>query len=219
MTNPPPPPARLPLPVILFGLALMVLGVLAARYLLGPHAQKLPDDLSATYLASGKPITGLDLVDDNQQRFDETRFKGKWTFMFFGYTHCPDVCPSTLLVMKAVWAKLPAIAMAAPSPQMVFVSVDPGRDTPQKLKSYVTFYRPDFLGVTGKPAQIDRLTRQVGVAYSIEPGPAANAYTVNHSAQIILIDPTGEMRAVFSPPYKVDDIVRSFIQIRNYDKG
>lgn len=205
---------------MLIGLALMVLGVLAARYILGPHQQQgLPDDLKATYLQQGKPITGLNLIDYNKQRFDETRFKNRWTFMFFGYTNCPDVCPSTMLVMKSVWAKLPAEAKAAPTPQMVFVSVDPDRDTPEKLKSYVKFYHPDFLGVTGKADQIDILTRQVGVLYGFDDDPDGKGYTVKHSAQIILVDPAGNMRAVFSPPYKVDDIVRSFVRIRDYYKG
>jgi protein SCO1/2 len=216
MTNDTPPQQKLSLPVMLIGLALMVLGVLTARYLLEPHQQELPRDLEATYLQPGKPITGLDLIDYKQQRFDESRFKGKWSFMFFGYTNCPDVCPTTMLVMKSVWAKLPAEAKAEPSPQMIFVSVDPDRDTPDKLKKYVTFYHPDFLGVTGKADQIDILTRQVGALYGFEDNPDGKGYTVNHSAQIILVDPSGKMRAVFSPPHKVDDIVRSFVKIRNY---
>jgi protein SCO1/2 len=219
MTNQTPPPQRLPLPVMLIGLVLMVLGVLIARYLLGPHEPALPADLPVTYLQKGKPITGLNLIDYNKQRFDESRFKGKWTFMFFGYTNCPDVCPTTMLVMKSVWAKLPDAAKTAPSPQLIFVSVDPDRDTPEKLKSYVRFYHPDFLGVTGKAGQIDVLTRQVGVLYGFDDNADNKTYTVNHSAQIILVDPAGKMRAVFSPPHKVDDILRSFIQIRNYYKG
>jgi protein SCO1/2 len=221
MTNETPPSQRLPLPVMLLGLVLMVLGVLAARYVLSPHQQTgaLPKDLAATYLQHGKPITGFSLIDYNKQPFDASRFKGKWTFMFFGYTNCPDVCPTTLLVMKGVWAKFPEQVKAAPSPQMVFVSVDPDRDSPAKLKKYVTFYRPDFLGVTGKADQIDVLTNQVGVMYGFDDDPDGKGYTVKHSAQIILVDPEGKMRAVFSPPYKVDAIVHTFVQIRDYYKG
>ena len=219
MTNETPSPPRLPLPVMLLGLILMALGVLVARYLLGPHTHSDSGDVPAHYLQPGKPITGLNLIDYNQQRFDETRLRGKWTFMFFGYTNCPDVCPTTMLVMKSVWAKLPAEVKTAPAPQMIFVSVDPDRDTPQRLKSYVTFYHPDFLGVTGKADQIDVLTRQVGVLYGFDDDPENKSYTVQHSAQIILIDPGGKMRAVFSPPHKADELVHSFIQIRNYYKG
>lgn len=201
------------------GLVLVVAGILAARYVLGPKAPILSAKLPPHYLEPGKPISGFDLIDYNHQRFDASRFKGRWTFMFFGYTNCPDVCPTTLLVMKSVWAKLPAAAKAAPAPQLVFVSVDPDRDTPERLKKYVTFYRPDFIGVTGKADEIDILTRQVGVQYGFDDDPDGKGYTVKHSAQIILVDPKGMMRAVFSPPHKVDDLVRSFVQIRNYYKG
>jgi len=221
MSDDHPQQQSLSLPVILFGLALMAGGVLAARYFMEPHTAKTsqPADIEATYLADGKPITGFHLQDDNHQPFDASRFKGKWTFLFFGYTNCPDVCPTTMLVMKSVWAKLPASARAVPAPQLVFVSVDPDRDSPNKLKKYVSFYQPDFIGVTGKADQIDILTRQVGVLYGFDDDPDGKGYTVKHSAQIILVDPTGKMRAVFSPPHKVEDIVNSFVRIRIFYEG
>lgn len=219
MNDKAPQPQRLPLPIMLLGLILVIVGALAARYVLGPKEPVLSAKLPPHYLEPGKPIIGFSLIDYNHQPFDASRFKGRWTFLFFGYTNCPDVCPTTMLVMKSVWAKLPAEAKAAPAPQLVFVSVDPDRDTPDRLKDYVTFYRPDFIGVTGKANQIDILTRQVGVQYGFDDNPDGKGYTVKHSAQIILVDPGGKMRAVFSPPHKVDDLVRSFVQIRNYYKG
>jgi len=216
MTDQTPSPKTLPLPVMLLGIVLLVAGVLVARYALGPHESASSGELPAHYLQPGKPITGFHLLDDNQQPFDTNRFKGKWTFMFFGYTNCPDVCPTSMLVMKSVWAQLPFKVKSAPALQMVFVSVDPDRDTLTRLKSFVTFYNPDFLGVTGKADQIDVLTKQVGVLYGFDDDPDNHSYTVQHSAQIILVDPTGQMRAVFSPPHKAEDLVHSFIQIRNY---
>lgn len=214
-------PQKVSLPLVIGGIVLMILGVLTARYILGPHQRHaaLPNDLQATYLEQGKPIADINLTDDNHKPFDAARFKDKWTFMFFGYTNCPDVCPSTMLVMKGVWQSLPADARSEPSPQMVFVSVDPDRDTLDKLKKYVAFFNPDFLGVTGKAAQIDKLTNQVGVLYGFDDDPDGKGYTVKHSAQIILIDPKGDMRAVFSPPFKTEDMVKTFVQIRNYYKG
>lgn len=221
MSNDPSKQASLSLPVILIGLALMVGGVFAARFLLTPHTpdSSQPADIQGTYLQDAKPITGFHLLDYNHKPFDASRFKGKWTFLFFGYTNCPDVCPTTLLMLKSVWAKLPTAAKAAPQPQIVFVSVDPDRDTLDKLKSYVTYYQPDFLGVTGQADQIDKLTNQVGVLYGFDDDPDGKGYTVKHSAQIILVDPTGKMRAVFSPPHKVDAIVNSFVRIRNFYEG
>ncbi|MEJ2361893.1 MAG: SCO family protein [Gammaproteobacteria bacterium] len=209
------PASKLPLPVILSGLVLLVFGVLAARYVLSPHSPAYSRKPPAHYLQPGKPLKGFALIDYDHQPFTPDRLKGRWTFMFFGYTNCPDVCPTTLLKMKSVWNKLPAAARARPAPQMVFVSVDPKRDTPERLKKYVTFYHPGFLGVTGKAKEINKLTHQVGVQYSFTKN-SNGGYTVNHSAQIILVDPKGEMRAVFSPPHKVEELLNGYIKIRNY---
>lgn len=207
-------------PLVIVGLAVMVAGALVAHYALGPRqSASLPEDLQATYLPQGKPISGLQLSDHNQAVFDESRFKDKWSFLFFGFTNCPDICPTTMLVMKSVWNKLPEAAKQSPAPQMIFVSVDPQRDTLDKLQKYVTFYHPDFLGVTGELDQIDMLTKQLGVLYGFEDPTEDGNYTVNHSSQIILVDPQGNMRAVFSSPHLVDEIVRSFASIRNYYNG
>ena len=201
---------------LIFLTAGLVAAILVWQFVLRPASQRLPEQLQATVLPKGKPIVGLSLKDHNGQLFTEQRFKGKWSFLFFGYTHCPDVCPTTMLVMKAVWAKLPESARAAPEPQLYFVSVDPQRDTPELLKAYATFYNPDFIGITGNNNQLDVLANQVGALYGYEDGEKEGEYTVNHSAQIILIDPNGNMRAVFSPPYQVDDIVKTFVSIREF---
>lgn len=207
-------------PLVIVGLAVMVAGALVAHYALEPRqSASLPEDLQATYLPQGKPISGLQLKDHSQAAFDETRFQGKWSFLFFGFTNCPDICPTTMLVMKSVWNKLPEEARKTPAPQMVFVSVDPQRDTLDKLQKYVTYYHPDFLGVTGELDQLDVLTRQIGVLYGFEDPGADGNYTVNHSSQIVLIDPQGNLRAVFSTPHLVDEIVKSFVNIRDYHKG
>lgn len=207
-------------PLVIVGLAVMVAGALVAHYALGPRqSASLPEDLQATYLPQGKLISGLQLRDHKQAVFDESRFKDKWSFLFFGFTNCPDICPTTMLVMKSVWNKLPEAAKQSPAPQMIFVSVDPQRDTLDKLQKYVTFYHPDFLGVTGELDQIDMLTKQLGVLYGFEDPTEDGNYTVNHSSQIILVDPQGNMRAVFSSPHLVDEIVRSFASIRNYYNG
>lgn len=201
---------------LIFLTAGLVAAILVWQFVLRPANQRLPEQLQATVLPKGKPIVGLSLKDHNGQLFTEQQFKGKWSFLFFGYTHCPDVCPTTMLVMKAVWAKLPATARIAPEPQLYFVSVDPQRDTPELLKSYATFYNPEFIGITGNNNQLDVLANQVGALYGYEDGDKEGEYTVNHSAQIILIDPSGNMRAVFSPPYQVDDIVKTFVSIREF---
>ncbi|MFO7604603.1 MAG: SCO family protein [Gammaproteobacteria bacterium] len=175
-------------------------------------SKRLPPDLEATFLPKGKPLAEFHLSDHEQQPFDLARFHGKWSFLFFGYVNCPDVCPMGLQVMQSVWQQLPPPLRE--QSQMVFVSVDPQRDTPALLKSYVEYFHPEFLGVTGELGQIDILTRSIGILYGYDdPEPGSTEYAVNHSAQIILIDPDARMRAVFSSPHEAGKISSTFQKI------
>ena len=125
----------------------LVLGLWLSQKLGGKTL--VPADLDATFLPSGKPLAPFSLVDQDGKAFDVDRLKGRWTFMFFGYTNCPDVCPTTLQTMKDAWKLLDKKSLD--KTQMVFVSVDADRDPPAVLKKYVNYFHPDFIGVTGKP--------------------------------------------------------------------
>lgn len=201
-------------------IAVIALSIAAAVWLLVlKPRQGLPTAIANTYIPEGRPVVGIRMQDHNNQPFSEEQFKGKWSFLFFGFTHCPDVCPTTLLVMKSVWAKLPESAKQSPEPQLVFVSVDPDRDSPAILKNYVQYYHPDFVAITGEHKFLDILTVQVGALYGYEDGENENAYTVNHSAQVVLIDPQGYFRGVFTSPHQVNEIVNTFTAIRDYHPG
>lgn len=198
--------------------ASLVLGIwLSQRHSTADAVATVPPGLEATYLPQGKPLRSFDLVDHDEQPFTQDRLQNRWTFLFFGFTNCPDVCPMALQVMRGVTEQVKG---QAPVPQVVFVSVDPERDPPATLKAYVRHFDPEFLGVTGKIDQIDALTRHVGVLYGYEdPDPETGDYTVNHSAQILLIDPQARLRAVFSTPHDVNAMARDFLKIRQLDKG
>ena len=201
------------LPLIIVALVSITAGLLLSQNT--STGKRLPEDLEATFLPKGKPLKDFDLQDHNEQPFNLDRFKGKWTFMFFGYTNCPDVCPLGMKIMDGVWKKLPGELLT--KSQMVFVSVDPDRDKPSQLKSYVEYFHPDFIGVTGKSNQIDILTREIGILYGFEdPEAGSKDYIVNHSAQIILIDPDARLRAVFSPPHEADKIAATFQKITDF---
>ena len=135
-----------------------------------------------------------------------------WTLLFFGYTHCPDICPITLATMSA---SVDAIAaLGGEAPRIVFVSVDPDRDAPSHLRGYVTTFRDDFLGVTGPHQELRKLTRALGVIYAKDgDGPS---YLVEHSAALLLVNPRGELQAVFGPPHAPDTIARDFVAIRGH---
>ncbi|MGD8483634.1 MAG: SCO family protein, partial [Thioalkalispiraceae bacterium] len=173
--------------------------------------------LEATVLPKARPITGFELIDHNGKPFTEANLKGNWSFAFFGFTNCPDVCPTALKIMQGVWKKLPADKA---KPNMLFFSVDPDRDPPEVLKKYVSYYHPDFIGITGKLDQIDIITNQLGILYGYdEKGDNSGDYNVNHSAQVLLIDPQGRLRAVFSPPYHADSISQALAVIRDFYEG
>ncbi len=148
-------------------------------------------------------------------KFGNADLAGHWSFMFFGYTQCPDVCPTALALMKELGARLAANAAVPPAPtfQVVFVSVDPHRDTMQLLGEYMAAFDPSFVGVSGTDAELLPLTRALGVYYRRNDGTDARHYTVDHSAAIYLIDPRGRLAAVFSPPQEASKMAADFRRI------
>lgn len=135
--------------------------------------------------SDGKPLTVADL-------------KGHWNLFFFGFTHCPDICPNTLGVLKQVRAQL-VHAGAADQVHIHFVSVDPQRDQPEILGRYATYYDPSFIAATGSDEELNRLTRSLGVMYTREPAKDGQ-YNVDHSASIVVVDPQARLVGLFRPP-------------------
>ncbi len=158
----------------------------------------------------------LTIPDFNLQRADGKVFtaadlQGHWTIAFFGFTHCPDICPTTLAEFKQVWSKL-ATAGKSDKVQFIFVSVDPERDTPEQLASYVGFFHKDFLAVTGAEDQLTRLTRALGLVYA-KVADESNGYSVDHSASAVIIDPMGRRAGLFRPPFKAAPISMDIISL------
>ena len=172
----------------------------------------LPEGMEATVLEEPRELKPFSLKDHNGQSFSLEQLQGQWSFLFFGFTNCPDVCPAALHTLKSVWQKLSTEPGDPQHPKLFFISVDPDRDDLEILKQYVTYFNPDFVGVTGKLDEIDNLTGQLGVLYGYDENKDSNPndYTVNHSAQILLIDPEARLRAVISPPHDSTTIARNF---------
>jgi protein SCO1/2 len=148
-------------------------------------------------------------------KFGNANLAGHWSFVFFGYTQCPDICPTALALMKELKARLAASAAVPPAStfQVVFVSVDPRRDTAQLLGEYMAAFDPSFIGVSGTDAELSPLARTLGVFYQRNDGKDAQHYTVDHSAAIYLIDPQGRLAAVFSPPQEASKLAANFRRI------
>jgi protein SCO1/2 len=157
------------------------------------------------------------LTDQNGELFSEENFQDKWTFVFYGYTSCPDICPATLYVLNSVQGlQQDQAGDAALDMQVVFISVDPERDTPEKLAAYMAYFNPGFIGASADKAEIDRLARQFGAGYIIEPETAPGQYLVAHTSAIFLVDPLGRLVAVFSQPHYPTSINALYESIRAY---
>jgi protein SCO1/2 len=182
------------------------------------RAVLLPDRVM-TLFPGPKPLTAFALTDHKGRVFDLASLKGKWTFLFFGFTHCPDVCPTTLAELARARGDIARHAAGAENIQFVFVSVDPGRDTADKLRQYVDYFDAAFLGVTGDNAQIGNLAGQLGAMYKVTIAPGVENYPVYHSAAVFLLDPRARYHAVFTPPHDAEAISRRFKVVRELEAG
>ena len=186
----------------------------------------------AFVIPEARNVGRLDLAHVTRGAFQLGDIEGDWSLFFFGYTHCPDVCPTELFMMAEMMRTLekdPGRLQQAP--QVVFVSVDPNRDDPRHLQDYAGYYHPSFLGVTGEQASIDRLTRTLGVFHervyyrdgkivpvdqsAAIPADLENQYLVNHSSAIFVFDPNSRLHAIFTPPHDADDIIHDLAALQD----
>ena len=180
------------------------------------RAMLLPDQV-ITLFPDPKPLTAFALTDDKNRVFDLARLKGRWSFVFFGFTHCPDVCPTTLAVLARARETIAKNTVgAAENIQFVFVSIDPNRDA-GKLRQYVEYFDASFLGVTGDNSQIANLAGQLGAAYQVSITPGVEDYPVYHSTAVFLVDPRARYHAVFTPPHDAQAISKRFKVVRELE--
>lgn len=166
----------------------------------------------ATLLDHARPLPEFELTDHAGRAFQRASLRGHWTLMFFGFTNCPDVCPTTLATLADVRRQLAQLP-ASDQPLIAFLSVDPARDTPEALGRYVAHFDTQFLGVTGPPEAIEALTKSLGVAVSVGAASQDGNYTVDHTAAIFLVDPTVAYAAVFGSPHAANVIARDYRSI------
>lgn len=168
---------------------------------------------TALFPSDFRSIPPFSLTDQQGQAITESFFDGQWSMVFFGYTHCPDICPMTMSIMDNVVDEL---AKSETQPlQVVFVSVDPKRDTSDKLGQYMAYFNEDFKGITGELADVLAMTGELGIVASYTAIEGTSDYLVDHTASMLLVDPQGRIRAKFNAPHKADNIVNDFQQIVN----
>jgi protein SCO1/2 len=153
---------------------------------------------SGTALPQPAQLTEFSLVGADGQPFLRDELRGRWTLLFTGFTHCPDVCPLTVASMAELRRRV-----ARDDLQFLFVSVDPGRDTPEAIRSYLAHFDPGLRGATGTRADVDRFTAGLGLAQVVNPG-VGDEYTVDHSTAFVLIDPEARLAGYFSAPHELE---------------
>ena len=193
--------------------ALFGMSVLRASPLAALAASRAGRRIEHGNLARTRPqLPDFSLIDQHGREFGAADLRGRWSLLFFGYTNCPDFCPSTLTTLAAVQKRLRE-GSGALLPQVVFVSVDAKRDTPAHLAAYVPNFAPEFIGLTAADQPtIEAFARTLGVSVSIEP-TANGDYIVNHSALIFVLDPEGGIAAILTGPFTVEPLAADFRRI------
>ncbi|HEX9207529.1 MAG TPA: SCO family protein [Steroidobacteraceae bacterium] len=206
--------ARLTLRLVLLAIVAFVVGLVVARGLFRPAAVPVPATENATIFVPPRALPPLALVDADGKPLGPRFLEGHWTLVFFGFTHCPDVCPTTLTVLGQVH-KLLGSMPAGRQPRVLLVTVDPERDTPQRLRDYVRFFDPAFTGATGTPEAIRQAAAAFAVPYAKVPLPGGG-YTMDHGAGVFTVGPAGQVVAYSSPPLSADVLARDFRKTVQY---
>ena len=156
-------------------------------------------------LPNSKAINHIDFTDHNGDTFGKTDFLGRWSIVFFGFTNCPDICPTTMQTLKQVKQQLTDKALWQ-NYQVVMVSVDPETDTPERLANYVPFFDSQFIGLVSNIEKTTEFAKQLGILFIKREKDGSDFYEVDHSASLIVINPEGQMAGVISAPHKADEI-------------
>lgn len=176
------------------GLALLgglVVGWLLIQLLNGRFG---PHQFHGTVIQSPAPAANFTLTGHNGEPVSLRDFRGKVVLLYFGYTYCPDVCPATLVELKKARA---ALGDDAQDVQVLMVSVDPQRDTPDKLAQYMTHFDPTFVGLTGSESDITAAATPFGIFYEKHPGSVESGYLIDHTASVVALDRDGYLRLVY----------------------
>ena len=226
-----------------FVIAVAAVVAMSAGFWLSSQQQQQRDDISAqkqkeiaearnnyspiqgTILSPARKIIIPELYRDDGEKFTLDDLTGHWSLLFFGYTHCPDICPVTLGILAQ--ARKAATSINHMFPDVVFVSVDPERDKVEMLADYVQYFDKDFIGVTGDKENIKALTLQMSVVYMKVPlenpagtgSPDGSSYNVDHSSALLLVNPEGKLVAFLNPPHDANTILKDFRTVVNQNNG
>ncbi len=189
------------------GIVALLLGLITSQLLFkhGTQDQAALNDAGIILLPQSRALPALSMIDQNGEALALDGLKHQWTLMFFGYTFCPDICPTTLAQIKQIRSELPKDA--AERMRVVLVSVDPNRDTPQQLKQYLGYFDKTFIGLTAPVPELQKLASAVSIPF-IPADTSKPNYFVDHSGNLALIGPDGTQRGFIRAPLNNQKLVR-----------
>lgn len=177
--------------------------------------QAKPMRLESGYmLPNPKSIQPFELTDQHQRAFKLGDLKGYWSFVFFGFTNCQNICPASLGQLNKMYQQLQK-ADANPMPQVIFVSIDPERDTPSVLNRYIKSFNSHFVGLTGGKQNVAQFSQQFNVLYT-KVKQDNGQYTVDHSGTLMLVDPQGRLVAMFTQPLDPKNLSQDYMKIAQH---
>jgi protein SCO1/2 len=202
--------ATRPLRIGILAIVAFAAGLLLAR-LMVPERFEPPQTERATVLPEPRTLPALQLVDQDGRALPADFFDGHWTLVFFGFTQCPDICPTTLATLAQMVRQLGDLPPPQ-RPRVLLVSIDPERDTAERLAPYVRFFDPAFLGATGSLEATAAAAAAFGLPYAKVTLPDGG-YTLDHGSGIFVVGPGGGMQAYLSAPHDAATIARDYRRI------
>ena len=191
---------------ILVALVMLIMGLTVNKVLTGRSEGNPAEliDAGIILLPQSRAVPAVQMTDEQGQTVVLDELKGKWSLLFFGYTYCPDICPTTLAQLRQVKSELPREAVDRL--QVVLVSVDPDRDTPEQLRQYLGYFDKDFRGLTGSVENIQKLANGVSIPF-IPADTSKPGYTVDHSGNLAILGPDGRQRGFIRAPFNNQKMV------------
>lgn len=189
-----------------------ITGVFVSQHV-PPKKELDPSQFHGTLLSEPRKISPFTLTGTDHGRFSQETLQGKWTMVFFGFTNCGYVCPTTMAELAKMYRLLESKGVQN-RPNVVMVTIDPKRDSLEKLTHYVKAFHPDFYGARGDDASIKTLTRELGVAYATVTlkGGEGN-YDIEHTGAVMLFNPQGKLAAFFTTPHQADFLAEDYLRL------
>jgi len=203
--------------IILFVAACTALGAGAGLYTSGyfTGGQTTKPEIRGLLWPNPRTLGDFRLTDHRGKPFTRDNLLGKWSLLFFGFTHCPDVCPTTLAKMDRIYTSLKQ-GNPGRDLQVLFVSVDPERDTPDALSQYVKYFNREFIGLGNYDKQAGSLGKQMGIVSVRTEGSSPENYLIDHTASVFIIDPQARWVGILSAPHEVADMTKRYLAIKDF---